>query len=146
MSPGYSKRSLPEKLGIKPGAHVGLSGAPRGYARTLQALLVGPARARIVEPVRGKCDLVHAFVTSRAALAKSFRKLASHIDHDGALWISWPKKASGVACDLTEDGVRAIGIASGLVDVKVCAVDDTWSGLKFVYRLADRPPKPRQKR
>jgi hypothetical protein len=138
MSAGYSKRSLPEKLGIKAGMRVATSGAPRGYARRLEPL---PKGASVVEGVRAKCDLVHAFVTSRAELGKSFAKLLSHIEHDGAVWISWPKKTSGVACDIDENEVRAIGLANGVVDVKVCAVDETWSGLKFVHRLADRPAK-----
>ena len=142
MSAGYSKRSLTEKLGIKPGARVAILGAPRGYARTLGPL---PPGAGLVATARGKCDLVHAFVTSRAELAHGFAKLVSRIESDGALWISWPKKSSGVAGDLDENEVRAIGLAYGLVDVKVCAVDDTWSGLKFVYRLADRPKKSKKR-
>jgi len=146
MSPGYSKRSLSEKLGIKSGARVVLSGAPSGYEHSLEPL---PEGAQISGASRGstaRADIVQHFTTNRSELARAFAKLARRIEADGALWISWPKKASGVACDLDENVVREIGLANGLVDVKVCAVDDVWSGLKFVYRLADRPKAPKKKR
>ena len=143
MSPGYSKRSLSEKLGIKAGARVVLSGAPRGYEHTLEPL---PDGARISRGSSGRTDLVQHFTTSSAELERAFAKLARRIEHDGALWISWPKKASGVECDLDENRVREIGLGHGLVDVKVCAVDAVWSGLKFVYRLADRPRASKKKR
>jgi hypothetical protein len=141
MSSGYSKRSLSEKLGIKPKARVLLVGAPAGFEKTLEPL---PEGAHIARTARGLVDLAHCFVTRRADLAREFPRLSRRIESDGALWISWPKKASGVTTDLDESVVRSIGLANALVDVKVCAVDDTWSGLKFVYRLADRPEKSRR--
>jgi hypothetical protein len=143
MTPGYSKRSLSEKLGIQAGARVALSAAPRGYERLLEPL---PEGTRLSRDTTGRADLVQHFATSRDELARSFAKLARRIESDGALWISWPKKASGIECDLDENRVREIGLANGLVDVKVCAVDDVWSGLKFVYRLVDRPKAPKKKR
>ena len=135
MPAGYSTRSLPDKLGIKAGARIALVAAPKGYDATLGKLPQGvtPAKA-----LRGPLDLIHVFVKSRAELARRFPVLKKALAIDGALWVSWPKKASGVATNLAEDAIREIGLAHGLVDVKVCAVDETWSGLKFVYRLADR--------
>ena len=140
MSAGYSTRSLPDKLGIKAGARIALVGAPEGYDATLGKLPPGVTRAKAV---RGRLDLVQVFVKSRAELARRFPALKKALAIDGALWVSWPKKASGVATDLGEDAIREIGLAHGLVDVKVCAVDEIWSGLKFVYRLADRKKSTR---
>jgi hypothetical protein len=134
MPAGYSTRSLPDKLGIKPGFRIALVGAPKGYDAVLGPL---PPVVR-VKTVRGPLDLIQVFVTTAADLEKRFPALKRALTIDGALWVSWPKRASGVATDLTEDSIRAIGLALGLVDVKVCAVDEVWSGLKFVYRLADR--------
>jgi len=142
MCPGYSKRGLPEKLGIKAGSRVLLVGAPRGYEEMLEPL---PEGAELCRGARGLVHVAQCFVTRRADLAREFPRLARRIERDGALWISWPKRASGVSTDLDENVVRAIGLASSLVDVKVCAVDDTWSGLKFVYRLADRPKTAKKK-
>jgi hypothetical protein len=134
MPAGYSTRSLSDKLGIKAGARIAFVGAPKGYDATLGEL---PPVTQ-AETLRGPLDLIQVFVTSRAELARRFPTLKKALAIDGALWVSWPKKASGVATDVVEDVVREIGLAQGLVDVKVCAVDETWSGLKFVYRLADR--------
>jgi hypothetical protein len=83
--------------------------------------------------------VVGAFFTRRAELERRFERLAAAVYPDGALWIAWPKRASGVPTDLTEDVVREVALANGLVDNKVCAIDDTWSGLRLVYRLRDRP-------
>jgi hypothetical protein len=135
MPAGYSTRSLPDKLGIKAAARVALVGAPSGYEATLGKLPPGVIRAKAL---RGPLDLVQVFVKSRAELARRFPALKKALAIDGALWVSWPKKASGVATDLDENVIREVGLAQGLVDVKVCAVDEVWSGLKFVYRLADR--------
>jgi hypothetical protein len=134
MPAGYSARSLSDKLGIKAGARIAFVGAPKGYDTTLGKL---PPVTQ-AKTLRGPLDLIQVFVTNRAELIRRFPALRKALAIDGALWVSWPKKASGVATDVVEDVVREIGLAQGLVDVKVCAVDETWSGLKFVYRLADR--------
>ena len=136
MSPaGYSGTPLARKLGIKEGTRYSLPGAPPGSERTLAPV---PPAAAAVGP-RAEADLVLLFETSAARLPRSFATQAKRLPPDGALWIAWPKKSSGVATDLSFDVVRATGLAAGLVDTKVCAVDDTWSGLKFVVRVADRP-------
>ena len=133
---GYSGRSLVDKLGIKPGTAVTILGAPRGYRATLGPL---PETSRVKRALGPGLAIVQFFTKSRQELASRFPALARSLAPDGALWISWPKGSSGVPTDLTESVVRAVGLAAGLVDVKVCAVDDTWSGLKFVHRLRDRP-------
>ena len=135
MPAGYSARPLAEKLGIKPHTRIVVLGAPRGYRTTLGALPPGVA---IATTLRGTLPFIQFFTNRRAALESRFPILKRSLTTDGALWISWPKKASGVATDLTEDGVRAVALAHGLVDVKVCAVDEVWSGLKLVRRLRDR--------
>jgi hypothetical protein len=133
---GYSGTPLAKKLGVKERSRVAVPGSPPGFARTLGTL---PEGATIV-PLDGEpLDLVVFFTKSSAELKEQFPGLAARIGPAGVLWISWPKKASGVATDLSENVVRDIGLAAGLVDVKVCAVDEVWSGLKFVYRLKDRP-------
>jgi hypothetical protein len=132
---GYSGTPLPQKLGIKPGARLGLFDAPPGFGATLGALPDGVTKTTAL---KGALDVAVFFTTSRAALEKRFAALAKAIAPAGSLWISWPKKASGKKTDLDENVVRAVGLDKGLVDVKVCAVDDTWSGLKFVVRLKDR--------
>ena len=132
---GYSHRSLAAKLGVRPNTAIAILGAPAGYARVLGTL---PHTVRRKTRASGPLDLVQLFVTGRAELARRFGGLARTLTPAGALWVSWPKRASGVATDLTEDAVRAVGLSHGLVDVKVCAVDATWSGLKFVRRVRDR--------
>ena len=133
---GYSGTPLPKKLGIKQGAKLGLFGAPPGFDRTLGALPDGVKRTT---KLAGSLDVAVFFATSRAVLERRFAALAKAIAPAGSLWISWPKKSSGKKTDLDENVVRSVGLDEGLVDVKVCAVDETWSGLKFVVRLADRP-------
>lgn len=135
MTAGYSSRSLPDKLGIKPGMRIALLNAPQGYGVTLRPL---PAGVRITASLRGTFPLIQCFTTSRRELERRFPMLFRALAQDGALWISWPKKSSGVETDLTEDVIRAVALAGGLVDVKVCAVDEVWSGLKLVRRLKDR--------
>jgi hypothetical protein len=135
MRAGYSARSLVEKLGIKPHTRIAVMGAPRGYRTTLGTL---PPGVTIATTLRGTMPFIHFFTKQRAALESRFPMLERALSTDGALWISWPKKASGVATDLTENDVRAVALAHGLVDVKVCAVDEVWSGLKLVRRLKDR--------
>ena len=129
---------LPRKLGIAEGDRVAFSRAPGGFRSTLGPLPDGVAvRTR----VRGPLDVIVAFFDRRPELERRFSALAAALEPDGGLWIAWPKGSSGVATDLTEDVVREVAIANGLVDNKVCAIDDTWSGLRLVYRLRDRPPR-----
>jgi hypothetical protein len=131
---GYSGKPLVAKLGIKPGSTIAILGAPRGYDRVLGRL----PEVRRRSSATGRLDFVQFFTTEKHELERRFATLARSLTPAGMLWISWPKKASGVATDLTEDVIRAVGLAHGLVDVKVAAVDDVWSGLKFVRRLKDR--------
>jgi hypothetical protein len=127
MTAGYSGTPLPAKLGIKPGTRVLLDGLPDGVP------LDGHRR-----PGRGPYDVVLLFASDAARLHSRWPALVPRLTTAGRLWVCWPKKSSGVATDLTENVVRDFGLAEGLVDVKVCAVDATWSGLAFVRRLADR--------
>jgi hypothetical protein len=134
---GYSGTPLPKKLGIKPGHRVALIAAPDGFGATLGEL---PEGVEVVAEADGSAvDLVVFFTRSAEALREAFGPLGRRVYPAGTLWVSWPKKASRVPSELTEDVIRGIGLQAGMVDVKVCAVDETWSGLKFVYRLADRP-------
>ncbi len=140
---GYSGTPLPKKLGIKPGHRLWMTGdAGAVFTMMLQPL---PDEIEIAdgEPA-GTYDIIIYFTKSRSELKSAFGKLKRRLEDDGGLWIGWPKKASGVPTDLTEDVVREIGLATGLVDNKVCAIDDTWSGLRFVVRLADRAKKRRK--
>ena len=143
---GYSGTPLPKKLGIRPGHRIRLVDAPEGFARTLGEL---PETADVVPSEDGGAsglDLVLFFTGSAAALRARFDDLAASLVPSGMLWVAWPKKASKVPTDLTEDVVRAVALERGMVDVKVCAIDATWSGLKLVYRLADRPALERDGR
>jgi len=135
MAAGYSGTPLVKKLGYAAGQRVLLSKPPPHYADLLGPL---PEPIQFASRAAGPLDLIHAFFVSQADLAKRFPALAKSLAPAGMLWVSWPKRTSGVATDLTEDVVRRIGLAGGLVDVKVCAVDDVWSALKFVRRLKDR--------
>lgn len=133
--PGYSGTPLPKKLGITDGFQVRLIDAPRDVIAELKPSLEkcdlgGSAKAQI--------DFAMLFTKSADSLKKEFPRTAKRLAPAGMLWVSWPKKSSGVPTDLTENIVREIGLAAGLVDVKVCAVSDVWSGLKFVRRLKDR--------
>jgi len=123
------------KLGIKPDTRIAILDAPRGYDSVLGKL---PERVVRKATVVGPLDFIQFFTDQRRVLERRFPALERALAPAGMLWISWPKKASGVATDLTEDVIRAIGLAHGLVDVKVAAVDEVWSGLKFVRRLKDR--------
>jgi hypothetical protein len=133
---GYSGTPLPKKLCIKEGARVALVNAPPDFESVLGTL---PDGAEFVSPTRRGLNVVLLFARSRAELVSRFESLAARIAADGSLWVAWPKRASGVETDLAEPYVRQHGLDVGLVDVKVCAVDETWSGLRFVYRLKDRP-------
>jgi hypothetical protein len=135
---GYSGTPLPQKLGIKPGARLALVRAPEGFERELGPL---PDGVRVRTQVRGAQDVVLFFATRRAELERRFDGLARAVAPAGGLWIAWPKQTACVATDLREGIVRELGLAHGLVDNKVCAVDDTWSALRFVYRLNNRPAR-----
>jgi hypothetical protein len=132
--PGYSGTPLPKKLGIKDGFHFALIDAPSDVIAELKPSL----KKCSAHDGKTSLDFAMLFASSTASLKKQFGKIAKSLSPAGMLWVSWPKKTSGVATDLNENIVREIGLAAGLVDVKVCAVTDVWSGLKFVRRLKDR--------
>jgi hypothetical protein len=137
---GYSGTPLPRKLGIREGSRVLLVGAPAAFADVLGEL---PAGVEIAAPVAGELDVVVLFAADVAALQGQFAGLVPGLASAGGLWVAWPKRSSGVATDLNETIVREAGLEAGLVDNKVCAIDATWSGLRFVRRLRDRPPGER---
>ncbi len=139
---GYSGTPLVQKLGIKPGARLALFAAPSGFTETLGALPEG-VKAVTTRGAKAGFDVAVFFTKSQAELDRALPTLKKNLDPSGGLWIAWPKKASGVKTDITEDVVRRLALPADLVDNKVCAVDDTWSGLRIVYRLQDRPAKPR---
>jgi hypothetical protein len=132
--PGYSGTPLPKKLGIKPGFRVCLTDAPAEVRAELSAELAGCE----IGDGKAPLDFVIVFSKSKTALSKEFKRISRLLAPAGMLWVSWPKKSSGVATDLDENIIREIGLAAGLVDVKVCAVTEVWSGLKFVRRVKDR--------
>jgi hypothetical protein len=134
--PGYSGTPLTKKLGIREGSHVALLGVPTEVMAELQPAL---STCRIATDGRGPFDFIFLFASSQAELRPLLRKMTKALAPAGMLWASWPKKASGVPTDLTEDVIRQSGLKAGLVDVKVCAVTDIWSGLKFVIPLKNRP-------
>jgi hypothetical protein len=140
---GYSGTPLVQKIGIKPGHRIILRNHPPSFLKDLGPL---PEGAQHTEKLNGKANVVVCFTDRKAELEKSFPRLAGKLEPDGMLWVSWPKKASGLPTDLTEDVVRKVGLDCGLVDVKVCAIDETWSGLKFVIRTKDRPPAGKSKK
>jgi hypothetical protein len=125
---GYSGTPLPKKLGIHDGARVRLAGAPDGFAEALG----------VVPRARGEADVIVLFTRTAAGLRRSFPRLRRSLHPSGGLWVAWPKQASGVRTDLNEGVVRRFGLGQGLVDNKVCAIDETWSGLKFVIPKAQR--------
>lgn len=135
-SSGYSGTPLPKKLGIREGSRVAVVAAPSGFASVLGAL---PPGAQLRTNARGRLDVIVFFVTRRAELARRFPSFMRALEDDGGLWVAWPKKTSGVATDLGFDAVQRIGLDAGLVDNKVAAIDATWSGLRFVYRVKERP-------
>ena len=132
---GYSKTPLAQKLGIKPGTKVAALNPPAGYRKLLAPL---PAEVSFTDKSGAGSIFVHLFVTERRTLEKELKRLRKLLDDAGVLWISWPKKASGVATDITEDVIREVCLPLGFVDVKVCAVDETWSGLKLMIRRTER--------
>lgn len=131
---GYSGTPLHKKLGIKPGQTAWMRGEPVGYGAELRKA----GNFEIARSLSADLDFIHVFTASRTELQRDFSKLRDALRAQGMLWVSWPKKSSGKATDLDENIVRELGLKSGLVDVKVCAVDETWSALKFVFRLKDR--------
>ncbi|UCF69543.1 MAG: DUF3052 domain-containing protein [Acidobacteriota bacterium] len=132
---GYSGTPLPKKLGIKPDSTVALLGAPRDFERTLGML---PEGVKLRRQARGRAERVLLFVSARAELARRFPAAVRAMADGGGLWIVWPKKSSGVSTDLSQTEVRGYGLARGLVDYKICAIDETWSGLLFARRSAKR--------
>lgn len=132
---GYSETPLSKKLGIKEGARVLLVNAPQDFPKELGQL---PEGAEFVSASHRKLDLVLIFVKSRAQLVKRLEQLRPKLSQNGMLWVAWPKKSSGGETDLSFDVVQETGLATGIVDTKICAINDVWSGLKFVIRLKDR--------
>lgn len=132
---GYSGTPLAKKLGIKDGSTMLLIAAPADYERLLAPL---PDDVRFVTRASAAVGIAHVFATRRSQLAPALQKLRAALAADAAVWVSWPKKAAKVPTDLTEDVIRALALPLGFVDVKVCAVDETWSGLKLVVRKALR--------
>ncbi len=135
---GYSGTPLVQKIGIKPGHRLLLRNHPPSFLSDLGDLPQGVVQSG---RLTSKANVVVYFTEKLAALEKDFSALAGAMEPDGMLWVAWPKKASGRVTDVTEDVVRRVALERGLVDVKVCAIDDTWSGLKLVIRLKDRPAK-----
>jgi hypothetical protein len=130
-SPGYSGTPLAKKLGYKPSSSVALIGAPDDYLAMVEPL---PDAVAFERAPTSKTDLVHLFATDRALLAKHLQVLRKKLAPDAAIWVSWPKKASKVTTDITEDVIREVALPLGFVDIKVCAVSEVWSGLKLVVR------------
>jgi hypothetical protein len=132
---GYSGTPLAKKLGIKSGAIVHAENAPANYAALLDPL---PENVTISAAANKEVDLVHVFTTTRSELGRLLAKSLGKIKQNGVIWVSWPKKSSGIPSEITEDTVRELALPLGLVDIKVCAVDDVWSGLKLVIRKENR--------
>jgi hypothetical protein len=138
---GYSGTPLAKKLGIKAGARLVVLNAPDDYEALLAPL---PPDVSIQKSVTERIDLVHVFVVSRAALASQLARTLGKLRQDAAIWVSWPKKSAGIATDVTDNVIREVALPMGLVDIKVCAVDDTWSGLKLVIKKENRRPRVRR--
>jgi hypothetical protein len=132
---GYSGTPLAKKLGITAGATIATIDAPKGYARLLAPM---PAAVRLTARVDSAADVIHVFADRKATLAAALTACRATMRPDAAVWVSWPKKAAKVPTDITEDAIREVALPMGLVDIKVCAVDETWSGLKLVVRKALR--------
>ena len=132
---GYSGTPLAKKLGIKEGCRIAVINAPNDFESTLEQL---PSGVEFVKRPTKALDIILLFVLTERALAREFAKLAARLTANGMIWIAWPKKSSGLSTDLSFERVQRTGLDAGLVDVKICAIDETWSGLKFVYRLEDR--------
>ena len=137
---GYSGTPLPKKLGIKEGSRLALVNAPKDFQSELGEL---PDNVQFIKRPTKSLDIILLFVLNERALTRDFAKLAATLVSNGMIWIAWPKKASGLATDVSEDVVRNEALKRGLVDVKVCAIDATWAGLKLVRRVALRATKKR---
>lgn len=144
MSAGYSGTPLAKKLGIGEGASVAVLSAPSGFVESLGPL---PASVRIRSDLRPRRahDVLVVFVMSETELRRLFDRARAKLDPHGGLWVAWPKQSSPLSTDLRESHVRSYGLSTGLVDNKVCAIDDDWSGLRFVVRTVDRPPRDRKR-
>jgi hypothetical protein len=137
---GYSGTPLAKKLGIRAHARLFVRAAPANYRELLAPL---PEGVHSVRRIDARTDLIHLFATRAAALARALTAARRAMRMDAVIWVSWPKRLSGVDTDISENHVRALALPLGLVDVKVCAVDDTWSGLKLVVRKSERrAPRP----
>lgn len=137
---GYSGRSVVQKLGIKPGFRIFTAGLSVAYREIVGEL---PDDVTTARAAKAPLDLVHVFATEAAGLAAKLRSYRAAIEPDGMIWVSWPKKASGVATDLSDVVVRDTALPLGLVDIKVCAVNEIWSGLKFVIPRDQRTRRPK---
>jgi hypothetical protein len=135
---GYSGTALAKKLGIKEGSRVFVVDAPKDYAKLVEPL---PPDVRLVPRVDAQTDMVHIFASERKRLRGALESALAKLQPAGTIWVSWPKKASKVPTDITEDTVRELALPLGLVDIKVCAVDEVWSGLKLVLRKENRAPR-----
>ena len=142
MPAGYSGTPLPQKLGIKEGHRVGTARAPSHLEKLLAPLPLG---AKLLASSGKDLDMVLLFARTKIELSRELPRAHRAIAEHGALWLCWPKKTSPLARDLTGNDIRESGLATGLVDIKVCAVDEDWSGLKFVYRIADRKKATKKK-
>ena len=132
---GYSGTPLVKKLGLTDGLAVVILNSPAEYFSWISPL---PKDLIVKDKLAGEADFIHLFARDQKTLRAYFQKCIKHLKKNGALWVSWPKKSSKVATDLDENVIRDVGLQLGVVDVKVCAVSDVWSGLKFVYRVKDR--------
>lgn len=133
---GYSQTPLTRKLGIKENQRIALINAPQNFQEELGPL---PAGAVVVARLQSSLDLILFFAGSQSELMKNFARLAARLVPNGMLWVAWPKKSSGIKTDLSFETVQRAGLEAGLVDTKICAVSEEWSGLRFVIRLKDRP-------
>jgi hypothetical protein len=136
---GYSGTPLVKKLGIRAGARLFVRAAPQNYSELIAPL---PAGVQTVSRMNATTDLAHLFATRRAELSAALSSARRAMRDDAVIWVSWPKKSSGVASEITEDVVRELAFPLGLVDIKVCAVDETWSGLKLMLRKSERGARP----
>lgn len=138
----HSATPLPVKLGISAGSRVLLRNPPPGFAESLTPL---PERTQLMEQARNPVDVIVVFARQRAEIRAALPGAIRRLKRDGGLWIAWPKKSAGMATDLAFDTVQRTGLKAGLVDNKVCAIDSTWSALRFVYRSKDRPGSAKPK-
>ena len=134
---GYSGTPLVKKLGLKEGCNAVFVNAPKDFESELDLPVGVTVNANSKQPL----DFVLLFIKNKREMEKALPLYAARLSSAGMLWVSWPKKSSGIPSDLTENIIRDVGLAKGMVDVKVCAIDEVWSGLKFVFRLKDRPKK-----